>query len=212
MAFYRRYKKYQWISVSIQKNPKDNRKDSYRPELNTLKPLGAPIDTQDGWTQRKQIILPTLTKSLCQLVNNYSESKVSLGIIKPKNIINLRIEKTDENWSVKHQDVLTQLRLFGPQPKELNKVPFKFSYIFTCNDEHCSKKHSLCIIDWEIFALYFTLKEKYGYSMDVVLKKIREKWFDQMCKEDRDTYLILGSRYPTPTFMVLGVFWPPKTQ
>ena len=70
--------------------------------------------------------------------------------------------------------------------------------------------HKLSIIDWEINALYLNMKAKYGYDMDVVLQKVKEKWLTEMWSDKRDSYLIVGTQYPNPTFMVLGVFWPPK--
>ena len=42
------------------------------------------------------------------------------------------------------------------------------------------KPHKLSIIDWEINALYLNMKEKYGYDMDVVLQKVKEKWLTEM--------------------------------
>jgi len=72
------------------------------------------------------------------------------------------------------------------------------------------KPHKLSIIDWEINALYLNMKVKYGYDMDVVLQKVKEKWLTEMWSDKRDSYLIVGTQFPNPTFMVLGVFWPPK--
>src|SRR5688572_25128578 len=40
------YKKYQWVDVTIEKNPTDFRIDSYRPNTNTIKTIGDPIDTK----------------------------------------------------------------------------------------------------------------------------------------------------------------------
>ncbi len=212
MDFYKRYSKYQWVNVGIEKNTKDFRIDSYRPDINSLKAISSTINSNNGWSKRKELVLPTISNSLEQIVLEYEKEKVSLGIIKPKKIIDFKIESINNNWSPKHQDILNQFRLFEPQPKELMKIPFKFSYVFVCDDSTCDKPHKLSIIDWEIFALYLTLKNKYGYSMDVILEKIKAKWFTEMCGIDKDTHLIVGSRFPTPTFMVLGVFWPPKTK
>jgi hypothetical protein len=41
--------------------------------------------------------------------------------------------------------------------------------------------------------------------------KVREKYLDELCGSDKDTHFFVGnhSRFPN-TFMVLGVFWPPK--
>ena len=171
--------------------------------------MGKSIGTQNGWLERKKIIIPTIQfRSLEEIEDRYQSNKVSLGIFKPKEITKFIVEPDTANWSNKHQDILSQLRLFETQPKFLEKIPFKFSYEFICSDKRC-KGHKLSIIDWEIFELYRGIKKSYQYDMDVVLEKIKNKWFDAMWGPKRDSYLIVGTQYPNPTFMVLGVFWPP---
>lgn len=211
MDFYRRYSKYQWIEVEIEKNKEDFRIDSYRPFIQTLKLLGEPLSTKkDGWQKRKEIILPTAISSLEEIQDLYESDGISLGIFKPKEIIDFTVESADSEWSPKQEKVLAQLRLFETQPKQLDKIPFKFIYKFTCHDAKCKKLHKLSIIDWEIFQLYRNIKNNYQYDMATILQKIKEKYFDEICNSKRDTYLIVGSRFPSPTFMVLGIFWPPK--
>lgn len=210
MNFLKRFSKYQWINVEIEKNSKDLRIDSYRPNLRTLKPLKK-LTTKRDWEERKKIVLPTVSPSLEAIKEDFRKKQTSLGIFKPKNIIDLTIERENDEWSTRQKKVLTQLVLFGQQPKKLEKVPFKFSYKFFC-DESCCKGHKLQIIDWEIYELYRNIKNNYPYEMDVVLEKVKQKWFYEMCSPNRDTYLIVGSRHPFPSFIVLGVFWPPKAK
>ena len=213
MQYSKWYKKYQWISVNVEKNSKDFRRDSYRPDVNSISPIDSQIDTKKdkSWLQRKQIILPTVKySSLEEIEDDYRENGISLGIFKPKIIEDFIIEADSKDWSIKHQQVLNQLPLFGDQPKNLIKIPYKFSYKFRCNDKRCTKSHKLAIFDWEIFSLYLNIKQDYPYAMDEILQKIKEKWLNQMWSPQRDSYLIVGTQFPNPTFIVLGVFWPPK--
>ena len=40
---------------------------------------------------------------------------------------------------------------------------------------------------------------------------LRDKFLDQLCGEDRDTYFFVGNQFRHPRgFLVLGVFWPPS--
>lgn len=207
------YKKYQWIDVEIEKNLKDFRRDSFRPSVNSIIPIGTPLDTKKDkyWLKRKQIIIPTATyKSLEEIKQLYQSHGISLGIFKPKKMIDLNIEADSGEWGKRQKLLLSQLCLFEKQPMPLEKIPFKFVYRFTCNDKRCKKYHELSIVDWEIFALYRNLKNNYQYAMDETLGKIKQKWFYDMWSSKRDSYLIVGSRFPSPTFIVLGVFWPPK--
>mgnify|MGYP001561016424 FL=1 len=89
-----------------------------------------------------------------EVEEKYKKDSISLGIFKPKEIIDFVIEQESSEWSKKQQQELSQLRLFEVQPKALIKIPFKFSYKFICNDKRCNKPHKLSIIDWEINALY----------------------------------------------------------
>jgi len=68
----------------------------------------------------------------------------------------------------------------------------------------------LTIIDWELSELYRNMKARYGYSMDLVLEKMKETWEDRMWRSGRDSYLIVGTHHVFKTPMVLGVFWPPQ--
>lgn len=208
MGFFKQFRKYQWISVEIEKNKKDFRIDSYRPDLQTLRLLSKPLSA-GRWTERKKIVFPTLSPHLEAIKEEYDNCGVSLGIFKPKKIINFLIERDDGEWSGKHKQVLGQRVLFGQQPKSLERIPYKFSYHFVCDNPKC-KSHKLKIIDWEIYQLYRNVKNNYPYSPDVILEKVKQKWLDQMWGTDRDSYLIVGSRLPYPSFVVIGVFWPPK--
>lgn len=66
------------------------------------------------------------------------------------------------------------------------------------------------IVDREIAQLYRTLRDK-GDSETDVLRKIKDKWFGQMCSARRDTAFFVGNQFRNPDgFLVLGVFWPPR--
>ena len=210
MNYFLRYSKYQWIEVEIQKSEKDPRIDSYNPSLASMQ-LGKKIPTgrDRKWNERKEIVLPTAKSSLDEIKKEYKKHKISLGIFKPKKIIDFIIEADNSDWSNSHQQVLTQQRLFGKQPKYLEKVPYKFSYRFVCNNREC-KGHTMQITDWEIYELYRKIKNNYKKPLNEVLGDIKNKWLNEMWGKNKDSYLIVGSVHMYPSFVVLGVFWPPK--
>ena len=209
-----RFKKYQWIEVDLQRMPieKDYRKESHRPKTETIKTLGKPIPTNKNWSERKKLVLPCLQLSVESLSDQFYQDGTSLGIIQSEQVTEFLAERDEEYWSQRKAIVQSQLRLFGPQPKELEKVPYKFYYKFKCKDPRCDG-HKLSIHDWEIYMLYLNVKKNYQYAEDEVLTKVKEKWLDQMWSKSRESYLMLGtvhSRYKKPIWVVLGVFWPPK--
>ena len=202
-----RYTKYQWIEIDIEKHQQDKRLESYRPNRNTIRLLGK-IGTERGWQERKDIFLPLVSKSLEEIQEEWRRNNTSIGLFKPKEIF-LKMEKSSETWGEKELGSLNQGVLIGPKTKPLDKIPYKFSYQFSCDDHRCPS-HMLTIIDWELSELYRNMKARYGYSMDLVLEKMKETWEDRMWRSGRDSYLIVGTHHVFKTPMVLGVFWPPQ--
>lgn len=206
LPYDKQYKKFQWINVDVKKNNQDFRPESYRPNSDSIMVLGD-CSTKNAWLARKEILLPLVKSSLEEINNLYEKHKTSLGLFKPKDVLDFYWKKTEDKWSDKHELVLSQLNLFGKQPYPLEKIPFDFKYKFQCDDVNC-KGHDLQIIDWEVYEAYRSWRHK--YDSETLLIKMKEKWLNKLWAKDRDSYFIVGSRYPYPTFMILGVFWPPK--
>ncbi len=167
--------------------------------------LGPQLSSRQGWRARNEIILPMVTKS----IEKMCASNRSLALIKPKRIIKFLSEKDNEDWGEKKEATMKQQRLFGKQRVALEKVPWKFSYQFVCNDTGC-KGHTLAILDWEIFELYKKMLKLHGFAMDKVMEAVEEKWLHTMWDDSRDSYLYIGTvlRFNSP--VVLGVYWPPR--
>src|SRR3989338_1105004 len=209
LNFFQWFRKYQWIRVKVEKNSKDQRIDSYRPVMKSIRPIGKPLSTRENWLERKKILLPTLSQSLDEIKANFDRYRISLGIFKPKEVSKLIIEPVDKELSNNHKKVINQQVLFLKQPKELEKIPYRFRYVFRCNDKQC-KGHTLQITDWEIYELYRKLKNKYNYDIDKILEDIKKKWLYEFWRGNLDSYLIVGTSHPYHTFIVLGVFRPKK--
>ncbi len=208
------YKKYQWIEIEVKKHdPKrDKRVDSFRPKEDSIKLLNLlSTSGKNGWDERNKVVLPTISKSLEKITEDYGTSKKSLGIFKPSIMHDLLIKPAKSDLNPRKKAIKNQLTLgFTKQTKELETCPYEFSYKFSCDDPKCKKTHALRIIDWEIYELYRSLKNNYEYSIDVILSKIKEKFLKVMWADTRDSYLIVGTIFPYNAFVVLGVYWPPK--
>jgi len=58
LPFSQQYKKYQWIEVQAAKHRgQDARKESYRPNCDTIKLLGEPIPAARNWAERAKFVL-----------------------------------------------------------------------------------------------------------------------------------------------------------
>ena len=202
------YKKYQWIEVEVEKNQKDPRKESYRPKVKTIRLLGPRIPTERGgnWDKRREYVLAKEVQTMCGLQD---QKELSLGIIRPKIVKDFIIEPTERDWKPKWKKLFIQQRLFGPQQKPLEKIPFNFSYVFECEHPGCNGRHKMMIVDWETGRLFLQMRDKFG-DEGIAAQKVKDKFFGQMCAPDVDTHFFVGTHLQYRTWLILGVFWPKK--
>ena len=210
----RQYRKYQWIEVAAKKHVgRDTRKESYRPDCETVEPIGEPIDTKNNWSQRAKYLLKNEARSMEELHERQDVDRTSLGVFRPKVIHDLIIKREDEDWKAGFKNALAQARLFenrkaSKQPPR--KVPFKFQYQFECDDPRCNG-HQMMIEDWEVGALYWRLRDQ-GLESDVAAAQVRQKFLGDICSPDKDTRFIVGTILAHPkSWVVIGLFYPKKT-
>ena len=200
------YKKYQWIELEASKHPKDPRPESLRP-LGEIKVLGPPISTAANWLERRKYILTRPRFTMCEL-NERNQKEISLAIVKPKLVQEFVYEKVARQWKPEWEAQMRQYKLFGPDKKPLEKIPYKFSYVFKCEELKC-KGHKMMIEDWEIGELYRKIRDQSG-DENIACQKVRDKFFGQICAEDKDTYFFVGTVLKHGTWIVLGTFYPKK--
>lgn len=204
-----RFRKYQWIEVDLWPTGEgnDNRKESRRPELDSITVDGEPLSTANGWAARRIIIDRLQHYTHKQLTALYNTDKISLGILRPKAIHDLEIRTADPEWKPEWQRLYDQLTLFGPPSKPLRKLPYSFHYIFECEDD--TKPHSAMCEDWELGVLFLNEVDRLG-SEHAAADSVKKKFFDELCSPTKDTRFFMGTFFPYNVWLVLGVFWPPK--
>jgi len=208
LKYANQYKKYDIIEIEVEPtNDKYTRKESHKAKDETIKRLQN-IGTENNWLKRKEILLPLLKNSIEELEVLYKMDHTSMGIIKPKNILDFRIEPIDRCRDWERDLVMgVQQTLDGiPYESAIEKIPYKFSYVFECNDPNCNTKHDLMIEDWEIGALYREMKRKYGEK--VGLEKIKQKYKEEFSTEKKDLYFILGTESAWNNWLIISVFYP----
>lgn len=225
MEYDDRYKKYQWIELSLIKNKSDNRPESYRVVNPDEIELGDCIDTKRDkyWIERKSIIFdknPIYT-NLAEIIAKAHANELSLAIFKPQKIIDFVVKEVEREHSA---DCLAHLKekskqfsLFDIQSEteveaefsRVNKLPYKFSYKFI---DDAGQESTLMIEDWEIGALYWNCLKTCNNNETLAIQKVRERYFDTFLKTD--THLFLGTTrqyhsWATNPFVIIGVFYPP---
>ena len=202
------FHKYQWVEVEVGPlgHGSDRRRESRRPNLASLRVQGPPLTTDDGWQARRQIVDAMPHHTMAQLEALYDHDQTSLGILRPKRVLDVTIKPDTDAWKPEWQALFQQLTLFGPPQKSLTKLPFKWSYVFECEDN--PKPYTRMIEDWELGVLFLKLRDEMDER--AAAEKVREKYLNQLCATDRDTRFFMGTVFPYNTWIVLGVFWPPK--
>jgi hypothetical protein len=202
-----RFRKYQWIDVNVEK-ASDPRPESHRLFADTIKILSEPLPTDQTWQARKNFVLPLKAQSLCALQRERDQHKFpTLGLFKPKRITQLLIEPDDPNWSETQLGLLRQGLLFenGPQI-ELEKVPYKFRYEFSCDDTGCPG-HKIVCTDWEMGQSWRKWKDDYGSGWEA---KFRQRYESDMIHKN-DTHFYVGTMNGHPhVWIIVGLFYPPQ--
>jgi hypothetical protein len=204
------FRKYQWIEIGLaaQGAGNDNRRESRNPDLESIRLLGEPLSTKDGWRARREIVDRMPHHTRIELEALYDSQKVSLGIVRPTEILDLKVEAVDRDWKPQWQATLNQFSLFSGPPKHLEKLPYKFSYVFRCTDSG-EKPHTAMIEDWELGVLYRKEVERLGDEKAAVAN-VRKKFLEEICGLLKDTRFFMGTVFPYNSWVVIGVFWPPK--
>ena len=212
LPFSQQYKKYQWIEVMAEKHQgRDVRKESYRPDSDTIQIIGEPIKSKRGdWAERAHYALAKKAHSMEELNDLRKADRTSLGIFKPKVVHDLEISDDDPEWKAGFRAALQQARLWEDRTVSRippRKVPFKFHYRFECDDPRCNG-HRMMIEDWEVGALFWRLVDQ-GCSHQDAANRVKAKFLDELCGPHKDTHFFVGTILAYPkSWVVIGVFYP----
>lgn len=210
-----KYPKYGYVELDVERNISDHRIESYRPiEIASSLQVVGFIDTSNGWANRRKIVLQNSTNNLAELIERSKQEHISLAVYKPTQVLDFVWEEVTREWDSKKlakvKGNLMQRSLFEEHTEASNmfkvvkKLPYKFSYRFLDAD---GSPHKLMIEDWELGALYWKCINN-GDSEDVACQKVKQMYFDTMCK--KDLYFYLGTTLAHPnTFIIIGTFYPP---
>ncbi|MBK9733120.1 MAG: hypothetical protein IPO83_17850 [Chitinophagaceae bacterium] len=215
-SYNEQYRKYDWIEVDMVKNDSDFRPESFRPHSHDseIKIVGH-LDTAGNWRERKQIALGKIYYNLSELIAEAKDKNVctSLAVFKPAEILDFTVEAVERAWDKGKLAKLNQLNLFEANAEGkfevVQKLPFKFSYIFTDNQ---GKKSQMMIEDWETGQLFWKCLARHEGNEENAVADVRKKYFDDFAKT-KDLHFFLGTTQqyhnvaPNP-FIIIGTFHP----
>jgi hypothetical protein len=214
----KKYSKYQWIEVDVEKSTTDYRKETYKViNRDTIQAYDHIKRGKTPWEDRKRIIFKSqkVFTNLTEVINLAKKDDISLGIFKPAFVDKFVFEETEREWPKEKLELLAfkaqQLSLFETEKEIINqfkvvqKIPYKFFYVFQDNE---GKEAKLMIEDWEIGMLYINCLKKANGNEAETLKKVKQMYFDKFVKTD--IYFFLGTTLefhriaPNP-FIIVGV-------
>jgi len=210
LEYAKRFSKWDVIELEVEPT-KDKylRKESHHAHDSSIQKLRH-IDTKNNWEERKSIIIPMQKKSVEDLKNQYKLDHTSMGVIKPKLIVDFKVTPIDKcrPWE-KALIMGIQQTLDGEHYQSpLEKIPYKFSYVFKCDDSDCTKNHDLMIEDWEICELYRKTKQD-TKDEQYALAQVSEKYKDRFLTKN-ELYFVLGTESRWNKWLIISVFYPMK--
>lgn len=203
------FKKYDVLELEVTAEGTDGRPESHKIRGDSLTICDS-LKPDNNWKRRKEFVLPTLSKSMCEIQREQIATKKSLGAFKLSRPKDFYWNPVDLSKDTDEDSV--QLNLFYNQKKELEKLAFDFRYKYTCDGEPDCNGHDQKILDWELGEAFRQWRAKYS-SDEETMQKIKEKWLDSMFADDKDPIIFVGNHhFHRQSFMVLGVFYPKREQ
>ena len=204
-------KKFDWIEVECQKNDHEKlgRKESCKVRADSIKIVDRSLSGKPGrrvdWNKRSELLMQHVSPSLEYLQEQYRKDKTSIGMIKPRKVIDF----------IKNQDLQIydtpfrcQTALDGSQTPVTEDIPHIFQYLFRCNGCDDDKEHKIQCEDWELLESYRRWGLRYK-DTGILWEKLHQKYYTDMI-EKKDLYFFMGMYSLQPTWLIIGLYYPPK--
>lgn len=209
---------FSWIEAEIERNTSDFRPESYRIRQESIV-VGETIGTsKKEWAMRREAVLRAgnVFTSVEALREAEARDHTSLGLIRPREIRRVYLQKKDESeraeWEEQRERALKQRELFvdaETKTKELRFMPVQYKAQFRCDDPSCSTEHDCAILDWGVYVL--SRKQYAKGGAEIAKRDVIQKITDLMDPTKRDPYFFMGNTKAHPqNFMIVGLFHPPK--
>jgi hypothetical protein len=185
-----------------------------RPESLRVDPKSIVVEERVDKHEERRAILersPHMIGSVEELKEKQLSDGTSLGIIKPKDILDCFLENRPASeradWDRKEAVRMGQHRLFGEQIKPLDFPEVEFAVRWKCRNPN-RQEHTMHLLQWGLHELYRKLKQK---NDPRVREKVIEKMQSELDESRRDVYLFLGNfRAVMYNFGLMDSYSPPR--
>ncbi|MBU0588184.1 MAG: hypothetical protein KJ852_11345 [Gammaproteobacteria bacterium] len=212
------FRKWQWITARLEKARDDHRPESHRIFVDTIECDVEPLPAgKVGWPLRAELLakIPVFS-DFAAIEKARVEGGVTLARLRPTRIVGLDIKKTDNpDWTDEEKEKLLRMQqqseLFdeveeGKQIRLLEKLPFDFHYRYECDVDGQTFAYKHKLVDWEVGALYRTVRRQYGDAWEAPFRAKLEQELPS-----KDLQFLLGTIHRFPgQWLLVSLIYPPK--
>jgi len=213
-----KFKKWQWIAARIEKASNDHRPKSHKIYIDTINCDDAPIPSGDtGWRVRRQWLNKmSRFADFAAVEANRVAHGATLALLQPKRIIALNIKAASSpEWTEEEKEKLLQMQSQGDffnaddegkRLKLLKKIPFDFHYRYECEADGQTYGYKHKLVDWEVGALYWNVRSRYGENWEAPFRKKLEEQLPA-----KDLLFLMGTIHRFPDqWLIVSLIYPPK--
>jgi len=212
------FKKWQWITARFEKARDDHRPESHRVFVDTIECDPEPLPAGKlGWPHRAELLakLPVFS-DFAEIERTRAVGGGTLALLRPSRITSLEIKKTSTpEWTEAEKSKLLGLQqqagLFDEreecnQIRTLEKLPYSFRYHYECDVDGKIFSYDHKLVDWEIGALYRTMRRTHGDNWEAPFRAKLEQELPS-----KDLMFLLGTIHRFPSqWLLVSVIYPPK--
>lgn len=205
----RRFKAFQWIKVRARTHPSDGRPESLQIDDENIQPMEVIPASRSEDRRRFLEKSPHCVQSVEDLHQRWKQNRTSLGIVRPKEILEVRVlprpRKERDQWLAKERMLLGQKHIWDRAPRRLDWPEVSFKVKWRCDDPHCTV-HEMDLLQWGLHELYRKLGGDPRRD-----EKVVQKMKKQLDLNHFDVFLFLGNfRTTQVNFGLMDAYSAPR--
>jgi hypothetical protein len=197
-----KYKLWTWAKFSIQKNPSDKRKESYRVRDGSIQILAEVKD----WSERFALLEKAIFPNREILDELYHKDWTSVGVVEIE-LIDFSATPRKKDWE-KNKPYIRQSHLYT-QRKPLEQLPFEMRIEFRCKNNSQCKGHTSALIGWQYMEAFRNFRDKYG-SDENAFEVLKHKINLSFAETRKRSFALMGTHSRYGSWMVAELYFIEK--
>ena len=210
------FQKWQWLTALVEEARDDQRPESHRIKVDTIRLEGQPLSSKNGWAAREPFVDKLQAFSdFSALQSTRQENGVTIGLLRPARILGLDITPAKSpEWTQEERAKLVQLQNQGSLFEStdvasiatLRKIPHDFYYRYECVGPAGTAVYRHKIVDWEAGALYWNVVRQHGSQWEAAFRKKLEEELPA-----KNLMFLMGTIHRFPDqWLIISLIYPPR--